>query len=359
MLTDNKRLSKKSFGVALASILSLTTTAAHAEPAAATKTNAGTKGTSSSKPNAASSTKAKVTPLKSKKATSKGTTSKVPASKDSGKVYQIKIKVLSAKEQEALLEERLSGDTVGAFGPFCNMFFVRSKIDTSKAIGLMCKIPGAESVDLEPAFASNYKPTLRELLDTLAAQLKARWVYADRSQVMDSTMPPDGKSITDIAIFDFVPAESKFDCEMTPIDGWKVSPQSNFVMYVPPIAPMAMDMHVLGKVSASDPTKQAKLIADTPRDFALDQFRRFKPQAKAEDLKKTKVGSYDAYFFETALPPSGEEKVHWRQWHFMVGNQLYYVISTIIPSQEKQLYPAVEQMIKTFREKERTLKPSL
>lgn len=269
----------------------------------------------------------------------------------SPKEYELKVKVLSPNQLKTLLDQRLNGSLGENFGQFSNMFFVRSRIDLDTGIALTTKVPGVIDRELEPAFANNYKPTLRELLDAIALETGTRWVYADRSQVMLSDRPST-EIIDGMAIFDFVPNEHKFTNQMTPAKDWKALEKTNWVMYVPPIAPMAMDYHELGKVSADDKSKESALIAKTAQDFALDQYRRAKPDAKLEDLKKTKVGAIDAYYFETPLPPTGPEKVRWRQWHFMIGNQLCYVISTILPDQDKALWPDVEQMIKTFNTKE-------
>lgn len=269
----------------------------------------------------------------------------------SPKEFELKVKILNPTQLNALLKQRLNGTLGDNFGQFSNMFFVRSRIDLDTGIALTTKAPGVTECQLEPAFAYNYKPTLRELLDAIALETGTRWVYADRSQVMVSNSPSN-EIIDGMAIFDFVPNQHKFTHEMTPAKDWKAVEKTNWVMYIPPIAPMAMDYHELGKVSADDKSKEAALIAKTAQDFALDQYRRAKPDAKLEDLKKTKVGAIDAYYFETPLPPTGPEKVRWRQWHFMIGNQLCYVISTILPDQEKALWPDVEQMIKTFNAKE-------
>jgi len=168
--------------------------------------------------------------------------------------------------------------------------------------------------------------------------------------------PPAGPAPKGVAMITFEPepkdqANKGFPYEITPASGWKAEPRTNWIMYVPPIAPMAMDLHVQGKLSASDKSAEAKLFASAPLDAALDRLKDKNPSATAKDLTKTKVGDYDAYFFETTIAAKDGSKIMWRQWHFMVGNQLCYVISTIFKSQDARLYPDVQSMIKTFRVK--------
>ncbi len=110
-----------------------------------------------------------------------------------------------------------------------------------------------------------------------------------------------------------------------------------------------MDLHVSGRLSALDKAKEAELFSAAPIEAALDSLRRLKRDATSKDLTKTKVGIYDAHFFEADMPNKTGKQLHWRQWHFMVGSQLCYVISTIFEDQDDKLYPAVQAMLKTFR----------
>jgi len=266
------------------------------------------------------------------------------------KTYAIKVKVMSQPDLNKLLAQRLNGDIGFKFKAFSNEFFVRSKLDVGKSIGLMARTPAIAETDLESAFPSTYKPTLKEILDAIAMQTKTHWVYDPKKQVVMSDKPLD-KELEGIVDFEFTPAVQSLPFEIKPARGWKAEEHTNWIMYIPPIAPMAMDFHVSGKLSAPDKAQEAALFASAPADAALDSLRRAHPNAAKEDLKRAKVGRYDAYFFESPLPPEGEAKVQWRQWYFMVGNQLCFVISTILKPQDAKLYPEVETMLKTFRTK--------
>ena len=270
---------------------------------------------------------------------------------DPKKSYEIKLKILDAAAQEKLLNTRIDSGLGEKFGQFSNMFFVRSKIDTDTCVGLTSDVDGIIERELMPAFPSSYKCTLRELLDVIALQTNTKWIYREESQVMRSDSS-DKKTADGIAIFTFVATERKPQFEITPAKDWKMVEHASWTMFVPPTAPMGMDFHVGGKLSADTPEKLKELLKSAPSDAALDQYRRVKPDATVKDLKLTKIGPYDAYFFEAALPPNGVEKIRWRQWHLAVGNQLVFVISTLFKDKDASLYPDVEQMIKTFRVRE-------
>jgi hypothetical protein len=187
--------------------------------------------------------------------------------------YNVQVKVLEYADLEKLLNQRLNGGLGYEFSQFANMFFVRSRIDLGTAIGLMTKDKAIAEARLEPAFSSTYEPTLREFLDALAMQTKSRWVYEPKNQVMKSDTPQD-KVIEQIANIEFVPTAQTLPFEMTPANGWKTQERSNWIMYVPPIAPMAMDFHISGKISSPEKAEQAKLLRSAPIDAALDSLRR-------------------------------------------------------------------------------------
>ncbi|MGD9682503.1 MAG: hypothetical protein AB7W16_15055 [Candidatus Obscuribacterales bacterium] len=265
--------------------------------------------------------------------------------------HRRKIKVLEPSELDKLLKQRINGQLGLNFGSFANMFFIQSKIETDVLFALSCDEPEMSRMPLEPGFPSTYKPTVTEFLDALALETNSRWVYDEKYQYARSTEPakPGEKELEGTVDFHFLPAKNKLGFEITPAEGWKALRRSNWIMYIPPTAKLAMDLHVLGSLSCDDESKMTALLESAPVDHALDSLKRANPDATAKDLQKKKVGEYDAYFFETKVPTNGEAKYRWRQWHFMVGNRLCYVISTVPLDLDSQLYPDIEKMLKTFR----------
>ena len=268
------------------------------------------------------------------------------------KFYDQKVKLLSKAELDKFLNQRFEGRIGNKFGQFSNVFLITSNIQLGTGIGLTTKDKKLPKLPLEPGFPTTYKPTVREFLDAIALELASRWRYDEEDQIMKSSSPPSEKPVENLVIFDFAPVDTPMPFSMKPAKGWKTVRRTNWIMYVPPNFPIAMDLHVLGTVTSDDKAKQAELEKSAPVDMAFDRLKLANPKATKVDLVKKKVGEYDAYYFESQLPPKGEEKFRWREWHFIVGNRLCYIISTIPKNLDKQLFPDVEQMIKTFSARE-------
>ncbi len=87
-------------------------------------------------------------------------------------------------------------------------------MDLDTSIGLTCDSKDAEQYQLENAFPSTYRPTLRELLDAIAMQTKTHWGYNAKDQVAKSDKA-DEKEIAGIVNFVFEPAETSLGYGMT------------------------------------------------------------------------------------------------------------------------------------------------
>lgn len=261
------------------------------------------------------------------------------------------IKSLSEDELQRFLNQRIEGRISGSkFGPFANMYFVMSKIDCGTCIGLATDEEDISQADLEPAWPSTYQPTVREFLDALALQSDSRWVYEKQYQVARSEKASSAtdKPMEGVVIFQFLPREKPLPFKINTLEGWTSVPRTNWMMYIPSGLQCGMDIHMQGRISADSESDMAKLLSRVPREAALENLQRARPGATVDDLKMVKVGKYDAYFFQQALPPKGEEKVRWRQWHFMVGDRLMYAISTLPVEVDDRLYPEVEKMLASF-----------
>jgi hypothetical protein len=262
-----------------------------------------------------------------------------------------RLKMLPQPAIEKLLAGRLNGFLAPnqPFVDFMSEFFVRSKLDLNMSIGVASKSAQINAAVLEPAFPANYKPTLRELLDAIALQTNSKWSYEESAQVVptedQSEAPLEG-----IAIFEFTPLEQPkpLGFAMTPASGWRVERHGNWEAYIPPTAPLALDFHVSGQITDDDAGKQAETQAKAPEKVCIDAYKKVKPIAAARDLTKAKVGPYDAFYCEHSLPIKTGENIRWRQWNFIVGDQLMYVVSTIPKEKESELLPAILEMVKSF-----------
>lgn len=266
-------------------------------------------------------------------------------------IFKQPIKTLSKDELQKFLSQRIDGRiSNGTFRDFSNMYFVMSRIEIGKSIALATDDKDVSTAYLEPAYPASYQPTVQELLDAVALQSDSRWVYEEQYQVVytETENRAAKKSMDSVVVFQFLPREKPLPFKINTVEGWTTVPRTNWMMYIPSGLQCGMDIHMQGRVSADSDSDLAKLLSRMPREAALENLQRARPDATVDDLKKVKVGKYDAYFFQQALPPKGEEKVRWRQWHFMVGDRLMYAISTLPVEVDDKLYPEVEKMLASF-----------
>jgi hypothetical protein len=253
---------------------------------------------------------------------------------------------LTAGELDELLGHRIDPGMQGTFAQFSNMFFVLSRIHLPKSIALAAKSDRVAEAPLMSPFPSTYKPTLREILDTVALQSMSEWSYTTED-VVERSAKPSGP-IDHIATFQFNFKQRPKPYDFTLADGWKGVDRGNWLMLSPPNFPVGLDFYEMGTYSADDKKAEPQLFKTVRQDVALEWAQRVSEGAKLEDLREAKVGQYDALYFEAMIPSKLNKDVRWRQWVFMVDNACYFVVSTILPENEESIFPAVESMLATF-----------
>ncbi|MEA3208709.1 MAG: hypothetical protein QOE70_1766 [Chthoniobacter sp.] len=261
---------------------------------------------------------------------------------------KVPLKVLPPAELDQILQHRLNGGLSDKFKQFANMFFVRSGLDTGWNVGLSGADDEIARTELQPVFPQFYKPTLRELLDTIALQTFSTWSYRKEDQFLGSKAN-EKEDRSDIIIVHFQKTQRAKPYEVTLATDWKSEDRGHWTACIPPSAPMGMDIYETGTYSAKDKAREPELFERVRKAVALDWAQRVKPGSQADDLKRAKVGPFDALFFESMIDARTGSKVHWRHWVFMAGNECYFIVSTIFPDDEKTFYPDVEGMLKTFR----------
>src|SRR3954454_18983623 len=90
---------------------------------------------------------------------------------------KIQLKVREPAKLDEILRHRLTGGLGYKFTAFANMFFVKSAIDTGWSVGLSAGDQKIAETELQPVFPQFYRPTLRELLDTMSLQTSSSWSY--------------------------------------------------------------------------------------------------------------------------------------------------------------------------------------
>ena len=152
----------------------------------------------------------------------------------------------------------------------------------------------------------------------------------------------------DLAIFEFTKTDRERPFQVTLPKGWRSIDKGNWMMYVPSIFPLGMDIHELGTYSSDEKTEKDFLLKRVPMEVSLEWAKRAKDVVDPKEIKPAKVGPHDALHFETMMPLRDGSTVRWRQWVFMVDNKRYLAISTIYPQFEERIFPDVQSMLASF-----------
>jgi hypothetical protein len=248
-----------------------------------------------------------------------------------------------------LLSQRFDGGMGYTFAQFANMFLVKSRISLGEGIGLMTPSREVAEKTLQSPYPEFYRPTVQEFLDEIALQTSTEWKSDTSGKYIENAVPD--VQVDGPMIFEFLPTKREKPFEVTLAEGWKSNDRGSWLMLVPPGFPVGLDIYEMGVYSADVQAEEPKLLERVPIGVALGWIARIQVNADKDSLKAAKVGTHDALFFETTVPSQVGEDVHWRQWTFMVGNRCYGIVSTILPSLEDTIYPDVEKMLASFREK--------
>ncbi len=267
-------------------------------------------------------------------------------------VNRVPLKVISSEEQTKLLARRLEGSLEGSFGVFANLFVVRSEMDLGICIGLSGMSNELKKAKLQSVFPDFYKPTLKELLDTIALQTSCSWSYLKEDQFANSSEPAT-KEDDHVVVFTFTPIKTgtkpakPFRVDFA--KDWRTEDRGHWLACIPPTFAVGMDIYEMGTYSADNKEDEAALFEKVRQEVAMEWAMRVKSDTKAADLRAAKVGSYDALHFEAMLPTRDGKKVHWRHWVFMADNACYFIVSTIFPEMEDTLFPDVEKMLSSLK----------
>jgi len=234
------------------------------------------------------------------------------------------VKALSEKEQAAFLSKRTSGSMLGSFDSFCSLLYAMSdvKIHTNSK-----EINTTQLQTVAPA--DFYKPTWRELFDMIAIQTRSEWKYDPAQDSWGFTKPEKPKTY--------------YSLEMA--KGWDQSDRGLYVGYHPAIAPVGMDVYILGAYSADDPKDADALYKKLREHFAMTFAEGFKKDVTPADMKEVTVNQYPALHFQITAPTG----IIWRQWVIVEGGKAFVIVSAIKPEHDAQIYPDVQKMIATFK----------
>jgi hypothetical protein len=274
--------------------------------------------------------------------------SETPLEPTAAQQKSAKIVPLTPEQQADLLAARVDGGLGNEFRQYANMFLVFSRLQLGSGVGLMTSSPEIAAAELQPVFPSTYQPTLRELLDMIAMQTGSSWKYDSSGKYFQSDVPGESAA-TGLAIFEFTPAKRDKPYEVTLAKEWKAVDKGHWLMLVPPSFPVGMDIYELGSYSTDDKAAPSDWINSIRGEIALEWAQRVNPEATRDDLQPAKVGPYDALYFEALIDSQLDKKLRWRQWVFAEGNRCYFIVSTILPEKDEEIFPDVEQMVGSIR----------
>lgn len=236
--------------------------------------------------------------------------------------FAAELPILSEKQQEEFLAGRTSGSMLGKFDSFASLIYVAANV---------VMYPESESVahtELISPFPKFYKPTWAELFDEVARQTNTHWQYAKEH---------------DYWVFSYPPLDLPYTIELA--KGWRQERRGNYVSYIPSIAPVGMDIYIMGQYSMGKDLPN-DLFLKIREHVALLFAHNFNKTASIDDMKRVNIGDSEALFYYVTVPETG---IIWRQWVFIENGFCFAIVSALDPKNEGKLFPEVDAMIKSFR----------
>lgn len=230
-----------------------------------------------------------------------------------------------AAAQKAFLAKRTGASMLmGTFNAYASFAYVTG-------VNLECSDTEIASTYLQSPYPDFYKPTWSEVFDTVARQTGSHCYYvADRDTWM------------------FAKPAMPLPFTISQAAGWTSEERGAYVSYRPPMAPVGMDIYMMGRysVDSSDEGERKALFGKVRSAVAVMFAGPLKKGVTAADMTKTKLGEREALFFTTPAPKPG---VVWRQWVIADSGMAFVIVSAIDKDRESAILPDVEAMVKSFR----------
>ena len=228
-------------------------------------------------------------------------------------------KILSAAEQEKLLNNRYASGflTDATFDSYCSILYA------FEDIAIHTNSLGINNTELANVFPPGYKPTLKEIFDTIAYQTNAQWNYD-----------------TSTGYWLFTEAENNIPFSIKIAPGWQMQHRGVYVWFAPENANMGMDIYILGHYSTED-----KDLLNKMRNMWAERMASgFDPNISVNDMKLVDINGNEAVYYEHDVRNEGT----WRQWFLMIDSNLYGIVSALKNEDEQQLYKDVLQVINSL-----------
>jgi hypothetical protein len=237
-----------------------------------------------------------------------------------------KVKSLSAGEQADLLRRRLPGNTIGNFGGFASLLYAMEDV----AIGSSSKAVLHKPLQSIYPDKETYKPTYSEFFDAIARQTGTSYRYEPEVNVWVFDQPQIPLPYT-----------------IKKADDWKEEDRGMYVAYIPPVAPIGLDIYMMGRYS--DVTEaQLKTIRDMT---ALRFSKNMNVDATAADMNVATIDGAEALYFAADAPAKDR---FWRQWAFFKNGQVFVIVSAYSKENKEKVEADVDNMLKSFHVLETT-----
>jgi hypothetical protein len=311
-------------------------------------------------------------------------------------VRHIRGQILTQKQVDDLLQQRVDG-TIGypeidseeqpmlTFERFAEFFACSSSPSAKGPFILMTGTSEVRQLPLHCQWSSDYKPTVREMLDIIAEDTCTQWKYVTESNARISPNLILRKNfLHGLVIFEFTgsahshPITLNIPSNWTSVDqcssviymppGWKKIGEGPLIVYVSVNSPRAADGHdqgiasvvpwglkveAMGSYSANSKAEETELLSRIPIDKSIELASYVHPGTTKDMLKRTTVGTYGAWYFESLVSPrkatERDGKLVWRQWVFMHTNKCYVLTSCIPKDVDDQIHPAINRMVESVR----------
>ncbi len=224
---------------------------------------------------------------------------------------------LTPAQQSEVLKQKF-GAPMGTFDSFCGLLYAACDVC------IHTNTSAVNKTSLLPVFPKTYAPTMAEAFESIARQTSTSVKY-------------DSKA--DFWVFNPPAMPLPFLVEIEP--GWKAIDHGLYVGYIPDIAPVGMDIYMMGRYS--DPKLK---LNDIRNAIAMLFAAKFNPTVEPKDMKPVTISGAEALYWETPSPKPG---VTWRQWSFLKDGQAFLIVSSIDKVNEEKLLPAVEKMVASFK----------
>jgi hypothetical protein len=230
---------------------------------------------------------------------------------------------LSVAEQAKFLQTRGPGSMLGRLSNFASLLYAAENILIGSSSKEVLEKP------LHTAYPSRsiYEPTRAEFFDTIARQTGTTYQYMVEN---DSWI--------------FNPPAMPLPFNIDICQGWKTEDRGQYVAYIPQIAPVGMDIYMMGRYSDLQPEQKVKI-----EDFMAMACSQALPEAvTVADMKRVSLDGVEALYYEC---PGRVKDMHWRQWAFIKNGQGYLIVSAFKTENKDKITADVDRMLKSFHVK--------